>query len=142
MQNIEAAVRECEQSTSGEICVTVEPALHLGRLLRGQTARERALEVFAQLHVWDTAQNNGVLIYLLLADRDVEIVADRGIDAKVGAEGWQRICAQMEAAFAAGRYAQGLVDGVHAVGAELGAHFPLGPEHGDRDELANRPIVL
>ena len=70
----------------------VEGALDGAPLFRNQPARERALDIFSQLRIWDTAHNNGVLIYLLLADHDVEIVADRGIDAKVGADGWEKIC--------------------------------------------------
>ncbi len=82
----------------------VEGALDGAPLFRNQPARERALDIFSQLRIWDTAHNNGVLIYLLLADRDVEIVADRGIDAKVGAAGWEKICRAMETDFRAGRF--------------------------------------
>ena len=81
---IEAAIRDCEMTHTGEIRFAVEAALHPLALWRKQTARERAIEVFARLRIWDTEQNNGVLIFLLLADRDVEIVADRGIHRHVG----------------------------------------------------------
>ena len=96
---IEQAIKAGETTHAGQVRFVVEGALDGRPLLRGQSARERALDVFSQLRIWDTAHNNGVLIYLLLADRQVEIVADRGIDAKVGAAGWQKICAGMEADF-------------------------------------------
>ena len=102
----------------------VEGALDGGPLFRNQPARERALDVFSQLRIWDTAHNNGVLIYLLLADRDVEIIADRGIDAKVGAEGWESICRAMEAEFRSGQFERGVIGGIEAVSRELAKHFP------------------
>ncbi len=102
----------------------MEGALHIEPLLRGQSARERAIDVFSQLRIWDTEQNNGVLIYLLLADRDVEIVADRGIDAKVGPEEWERICRRMEAAFRQADFEGGVVGGIREVTRHLVEHFP------------------
>ena len=90
---IEQAIKAGEATHSGQVRFVVEGALDGAPLFRDQPARERALDIFSQLRIWDTAHNNGVLIYLLLADRDVEIVADRGIDAKVGAAGWEKICA-------------------------------------------------
>ena len=140
LQAIESAVRESEARHSGEIRFALETALPLDALLRGQSARERALEVFAQLRVWDTERNNGVLIYLLLADHDVEIVADRGIHAKVGAAGWEAVCRRMEAEFRAGRFEAGALAGIEAAGELLQQHFPA--VAGDRNELPNRPTVL
>src|SRR5216683_2799315 len=99
LERIEQAIKAGETTHSGQIRFVVEGALDGAPLFRDQPARERALDIFSQLRIWDTEQNNGVLIYLLLADRDVEIVADRGIDAKVGAAGWEKICAAMEADF-------------------------------------------
>ena len=96
---IDKAIKASEVLHRGEIRFAVEGALQIEPLFRGQTGRERAIGVFSQLQIWDTEHNNGVLIYLLLADRDVEIVADRGIDAKVGPQEWERICRKMEAAF-------------------------------------------
>jgi uncharacterized membrane protein len=101
--------------------------------------RERALEVFGLLRVWDTEHNNGVLVYVLLADRDVEIVADRGIHRHVGEAAWQRVCETMEAAFRAGRYEQGALAGIEAISALLAGAFPRG---GGADELPNRPVVI
>ncbi|MDE2311183.1 MAG: TPM domain-containing protein, partial [Betaproteobacteria bacterium] len=89
---IERAIRETEAKHNGQIRFAVEAALELAPLLAGQTAQQRALEVFSKLRVWDTEHNNGVLIYLLLADRDVEIVADRGIHTRLGQETWETIC--------------------------------------------------
>jgi uncharacterized membrane protein len=109
-------------------------------LWRGVSARERAVEVFANLRVWDTEENNGVLIYLLLADRDVEIVADRGIHARVGAEGWEIICRAMETQFRAGHFEQGVLDGIAQVSAQLTRHFP-GPDRRG-DELPDKPVLL
>ena len=138
MQAIETAIGVSERTHGGQICFAVETALDPGPLVRGQAARERALDVFAQLRVWDTEHNNGVLIYLLLADRDVEIVADRGIAARVAAAEWEAICQGMESAFRAGRFEQGALDGIRAVGELLARHFP---ERG-ADALSNAPYVL
>src|SRR3954449_5279386 len=112
---IERAIKAGEATHSGQIRFVVEGALDGAPLLRNQSARARALDVFSQLRIWDTAHNNGVLIYLLLADRDVEILADRGIDAKVGAPEWERICRAMEAEFGKGQYEAGVLKGIEAV---------------------------
>jgi len=140
LRAIEAAIRDSERTHAGEIRLAVEPALEIGALLKGQSARERALEVFSALRVWDTEQNNGVLIYLLLADQDVEIVADRGIHAKAGPEAWEAICQQMEAAFREGRMEQGALEGIREVGTLLARHFPSGGP--DANELPDRPVML
>ena len=104
---IEHAIAQSEFGNHGEIRFAVEPALDMLPLVRATSARERAIEVFSQLRVWDTEYNNGVLIYLLLADHDVEIVADRGIDARVGSKKWEVICRQMETSFRQGQQRQG-----------------------------------
>jgi uncharacterized membrane protein len=137
---IDRAIKESEASHRGEIRFAVEGALHVEPLLRGQTARERAIDVFSRLRIWDTEHNNGVLIYLLLADRDVEIVADRGIHRKVGEREWEGICRKMEAAFRQGEYESGVIDGIREVTRHLAEHFP--PIGGDRDELPDKPVVL
>ena len=118
----------------------VEGALDGAPLFRNQPARERALDIFSHLRIWDTAHNNGVLIYLLLADRDVEIVADRGIDAHVGAAGWEKICVDMETAFRAGQFERGVIKGIEAVSQLLATHFP--PQAGGRNELPDAPVVM
>ena len=137
---IDKAIKESEATHRGEIRFVVEGALHIEPLLRGQTARERAIEVFSQLRIWDTEHNNGVLIYLLLADRDVEIVADRGIHEKVGAQEWEGICREMEAAFRQADFKGGVVRGIQEVTRHLARHFP--PIGDDRNELPDKPVVL
>ena len=140
MDRVERAIVAGEATHRGQVCVAVEPALPLARVLRKLSPRERALEVFGMMRVWDTEENNGVLVYLLLADHDVEIVADRGIHARVGDGAWEAICQRMEQAFRDGRFADGVEQGVRDVSALLAEHYPGGRE--DRDELPNRPVVL
>ncbi len=137
---IEAAIRQSEKNHSGEIRFAVEATLDVLPLLRGQSARERAIDVFSRLRVWDTEQNNGVLIYLLLADHDVEILADRGIHARVGAPEWERICREMEQCFREGRFEEGVVTGIRAVDAHLARHFPRSGK--SPNELPDAPLVL
>ena len=137
---IEAAIKAGETTHSGQVRFVVEGALDGAPLFRNQPARERALDIFSQLRIWDTAHNNGVLIYLLLADRDVEIVADRGIDTKVGAAGWEEICKAMETEFRTGNFARGAIKGIDAVSRHLAAHFPR--DGGGRNELPDVPVVM
>ncbi len=137
---IEQAIKASEARHSGQIRFAVEAALDGWPLFQGQSPRERAIEIFARLRVWDTEHNNGLLIYLLLADRAVEIVADRGIHARVGAAQWHAVCQRMEAAFRQGRYESGVVEGIAAVTGLLEQHFPAagrGP-----NELPDKPVVL
>lgn len=141
MRAIEQAIRESERSHHGELRFVVEAGLELPELLRGVTPRARAIEVFSQLRVWDTEQNSGVLIYLLLADRDVEIVADRGIHARVGEEGWHAICRDMERRFRQGAFEQGVVEGIAAISALLQQHFPA-TETDNPNEMPDAPVVL
>lgn len=96
--------------------------------------------MFSQLRIWDTEHNNGVLIYLLLADRDVEIVADRGIHAKVGLEEWERICRTMETAFKQENYQGGVISGIQVVTRHLMKHFPA--SGAGQNELPDKPVVL
>jgi uncharacterized membrane protein len=137
---IEQAIKAGETTHTGQVRFIVEGALDGAPLFRNQPARERALDIFSQLRIWDTAHNNGVLIYLLLADRDVEIVADRGIDAKVGAAVWENICTGMEADFRAGDFERGVINGIEAVSREMAKYFPRtgsGP-----NELPDAPVVI
>jgi uncharacterized membrane protein len=137
---IEAAIKASEATHSGQVRFVVEGALDGAPLFRNQPARERALDVFSQLRIWDTSHNNGVLIYLLLADRDVEIVADRGINSRVGAEGWEKICREMETDFRAGDFEGGVIKGIAAVSRELAKHFPK--SGGGTNELPDAPVVI
>jgi len=137
---IEQAIRVSEQTHRGQIRFVVEHSLDLPDLLRGVTAKDRAVEMFARLHIWDTEHNNGVLIYLLLGDRDVEILADRGVHARVGSQGWETICRAMEDAFRAGDFQGGVIRGIRAAGEHLDRHYPTdGPA---KNELPDRPVIL
>jgi uncharacterized membrane protein len=137
---IEQAIKASEAVHSGQIRFVVEGALDGAPLLRNQSARARALDVFSHLRIWDTAHNNGVLIYLLLADRDVEILADRGVHARVGTGEWRAICAMMEAEFGKGHYEAGVLKGIAAVTRHLVKHFPK--QGGGSNELPDAPVVM
>lgn len=137
---IENAVRVAETQHLGQIRFAIEATLPLAVLFADQSSRARALDVFAQLRVWDTEHNNGVLIYLLLADRKVEIVADRGIHAKLGDATWAIICRAMEYEFRNGNFEQGALTGVQQVAAYLTAHYPQ--EGDESNELPDRPILM
>ncbi len=141
LQAIATAIHAAEQQHGGEIRFAVEGALDLPELWRGLTARERAIEVFSHLHVWDTEHNDGVLIYLLLAERDVEIVADRGIHQQVGAGAWEEVCRSMEALLRDGRFEAAALNGVAGVSALLARHAPLQAAE-KRNELPDWPVVL
>ena len=121
---IETAINASKAAHVGEIRFAVEGALHSTPLFKGQSARERALELFSRLRVWDTEHRNGLLIYLLLADRAVEIVADRGINARVNSHEWDSICHTMETALKRGDYEGGMIGGIQAVTQLLIKHFP------------------
>jgi uncharacterized membrane protein len=140
MATIEQAITASEREHRGEVRFAAEAALDVPALFAGQSARARAIDVFAQLRVWDTAENNGVLIYLLLSDHDIEIVADRGINARVQPEDWEAICKDMEAALQRGEFQAAIIAGIEAVSRLLARHFP--PRAADRDELADKPAVL
>lgn len=140
LARIEATIGDAERRHSGQIRFAVEASLHPTAVWKSFTARDRALEVFSLLRVWDTAHNNGVLIYLLLADRDIEIIADRGIHEHIGAPAWEAICQEMESAFRAGRFEQGVVVGIERVSRHLETHFPQSGT--TSNELPDRPVVL
>lgn len=137
---IEAAVRESETRHRGEIRFAIENSLAPSRVWRGVSGRERAIEMFSTLRVWDTEHNSGVLIYLLLADHDIEIVADRGIAARVDAAAWEAVAQTMEAAFRNGAFEQGALAGIARISDLLAEHFP--PAGHNPDELANRPVIV
>ena len=140
LANIEAAIGDSELIHNGEIRFVVEAALHPLQLMHGVKPRQRAIELFSQLGMWDTAHNSGVLVYLLLADRDVEIVADRGIHNCVGTKGWEKICKQMEAAFRQGQFQAGALNGIAQIGEMLQQHFPA--EAANENELPDTPMIL
>lgn len=146
LQRIAAAITASEVTHRGQVCFAVESALPVGVVLSGHDARSRAREVFARLSVWDTAANNGVLMYLLLADRHIEIVADRGLDARVSAEQWRGVCQWMEERLKAGEPEAAALQGVAAVSALLAEHFPRadGVDDGldSGNELPDLPQIL
>jgi uncharacterized membrane protein len=140
LQHIEQAIAASEHLHAGEVRVVIESGLPLSCILQGMSPRQRAIQLFGQLNIWDTEHNNGVLVYLLLADKDVEIVADRGIHQHVREQGWQQICQQMEGMFRSGQFEQGVTHGITAIGQHLAVHFP--PEATPRNELCNHVLVL
>ncbi len=140
LKRIEAAIRQSEAAHRGELRFAVEAGLHLVPLFRGVTPRQRARQVFAQLDVWDTEHSSGVLIYVQLMDRRIEILADRGISAKVGQHDWDAICRRMEDAFRERRFEQGALDGIREITALLGRHFPA--RGVNPNELPDKPVVL
>ena len=142
LEAIERAIAASEQSHSGEIRFAIESSLDPLDALRGHAPRARALQLFGELGVWDTEHNNGVLVYVLLADRDVEIVADRGLNGRVSAAEWTAACSAMEAAFREGRHEAGALEGLQRIGALLAREFPVAAGSRNPNELANRPIVL
>jgi uncharacterized membrane protein len=135
---IEQAIADTEKTHGGEIRVALEASLEPAELFRDLAPRERALQAFAQLGVWDTELNNGVLIYVLWADHDVEIVADRGFNGRVSAQQWSDVCQRMEQLFSQGAAAQAIIAGIQAAGALISQHFPAV----DRNELPDRPVLL
>lgn len=137
---IEAAIRGAEEAHSGEIQFAIECSLDCWKLVRGVSARDEAIQAFAELQVWDTERNNGVLIYVLLAEKDIEIVADRGYTGLIGEAEWREICVVMEQAFTSGDYLGGSVAAVEAVSKLIANHMPHDPD--DIDERPNRPALL
>jgi uncharacterized membrane protein len=140
LARIERRIAESEARHSGEIRVCVEAGLPLGYLRRNASARDRAIALFGKLRVWDTENNNGVLIYLLLAEHAIEIVADRGLLPHADAATWERIMATMQTAFKEGRFAAGIEQAVDAVDALLVRHFPLAEGAVNPNELPDAPL--
>jgi uncharacterized membrane protein len=138
LERLEARVAGSERRHSGEIRVCVESGLPLSYLWRRATPRDRAITMFGKLRVWDTEHNNGVLIYLLLAEHAIEIVADRGLARRVPAEHWQRVIGAMRGAFRGGRFEEGLAMAIDAVDAMLAEHFPLAAGEANPNELPDR----
>lgn len=142
LERIGHAITDAEARHSGEIRFAMEAALPWSYLRRDAPARQRALMVFSKLRVWDTELNNGVLLYVELADRSVEIVADRGISHKVATAEWESICRTMREHFRRGAYEAGAIAGIQAIGAKLEQHFPLAPGMQKPNELPDRPVEL
>jgi uncharacterized membrane protein len=137
---IQREVAAQEKAHRGEICVVIEAELTSSQLWHDVDSRRRARELFASRGVWNTEENNGVLVYVLLAEKRVEIVADRGITARVDANEWQAICREMERFFAEGRYEEGGIAGVRGVAQLLEKEFP--GHAARRNELPDRPELI
>ena len=140
LAGIEAAVTEGEKKHRGQVRFVVEAELTTAQLWHGLSARQRAIDVFSQLRVWDTEENSGILIYVLLADRKVEIVADRGIHRHAGDERWHAICREIEHHYRKADFLTGSVRGIEKVSAELAHYFP---EHGaHKNEQSDKPVMM
>ena len=145
LNTIEQAITHSEARHTGEIRFVVESGLDIYEIIFNKTPRARAIELFSLLHIWDTEHNNGVLIYLCLADHDVEIVADRGIDQHVGYARWDAICHDMEVKFKRGEFEGGVLQGIAAIGAEMEKYFPERENSTSKrrkNQLSNKPVVM
>lgn len=142
LERLTQRVRDSERRHSGEIRICIEAGLPLSYLWRHAPARERAIMMFSKLRVWDTEHDNGVLIYLLLADHAIEIVADRGLNRIVGDVAWQSMAARMSAAFKAGRFEEGLASALEQVDALLLQHFALAEGERNPNELPDQPVIV
>lgn len=143
LDHLQSTLAAGEELHTAQVRFIVEADLDLLAVWRGQTPRERALELFAQYHLWDTAANNGVLVYVQFADRAVEIVADRGCNGRISAEEWGAVARGIRDAFATGRYIAGAVAGLEVVSLLLARQFPR--QAGDAasgNELPDRPVLL
>ena len=142
MKAIEAAIAASERQHASQLRFVVEVGLPLADLWRGVSARERATEVFSRLRVWDTEHNSGVLIYVQLIDRRVEILADRGIAARVEQHEWDAICRGMEQAFRSKDFQRGVVGAIEKASKLLISHFPSSSGNDKFNELPDAPVVL
>lgn len=141
LARIERAIAESETTHGGQVVFAVESSLPLARVHNRVTPRQRAIELFGLLRVWDTEHNNGVLVYLLLADQDVEIVADRGVADPQADVQWQAICKDIERACAQRRAVEGVIAGIHASAAVIAKRFAYDPSAA-RNELSDKPVIL
>jgi uncharacterized membrane protein len=142
LERITAAITASEARHTAEICFAVESALPLQAVWAGADARQRAIDAFSELRVWDTRANNGVLLYLLLADHRIEIVADRGLDGRVSPQQWRGACQRLEERLRAGEPEAAVLAGIEAMSALLVEHFPRVAGEEDSDELSNSPNIL
>ena len=140
LKDIEMAVKRSEHLHRGELCFAIENTLAPSWVWRGMSARQRATEVFSNLRVWDTDENSGVLIYLLLADREVHIVADRGIDRLVPQAEWDSVAQAMQKAFRQGDFRRGSLEGIERITIMLATHFPADADN--PNELSNKPVIV
>ena len=140
LMRIEQAIAQSEMTHSGQIRFIVETSLSPMALYHRQSARERAIEIFSLFQVWDTAENNGVLIYLLMADHDFEIIADRNIHVKAGQDYWVRVCKEMEILLKSQQFEEGVLLGIKQIHEVLRQHYPA--EVITPNELPDQPIII
>jgi uncharacterized membrane protein len=140
LDSIERAIKASETRHGGEIGFAIETSLDLPALIHGTTARDRAIKAFSDLRIWDTAANNGVLIYILLAEKDIEIVADRGFGPCVQPSEWERVCDHLRQTFKEKQFEKGSLQAIEEVTEIIARHFPHTP--GDINELPNRPAII
>jgi uncharacterized membrane protein len=140
LKDIEMAVKQSERQHRGELRFAIENTLAPSWVWRGMSARQRAADLFSNLRVWDTEENSGVLIYLLLADKEVHIVADRGIARRVPQIDWDAVAQAMQKAFRLGDFRRGSLEGIERITIMLATHFP--PEADNPNELANKPVIV
>lgn len=137
---IEVAIQQSESHHSGELRFAIENALTTRQIIQALSSRQRAVQVFSDLRVWDTEENSGVLIYLLLAERTVHIIADRGINKKVAQSEWNAIVQAMQTEFQQGDFQRGSVTGIEQITVLLARHFPANPDN--PNELPDAPVIL
>ena len=142
LEEITRAIATAERGHRGEICFAVEASLPARAVLGGLDAATRARQVFGELNVWDTELNSGVLVYLLLADHRIEIVADRGYHGRVDEAQWRQACDTIAAGLREGQPKAGVLRAIDLVSAQMQRHFPRGEGEHDKDELPNRPHFL
>lgn len=140
LRTIQEAVSASERKHHGELCFVFEATLPLFEVLRDRPLRARALDIFSELRVWDTEHNSGVLIYIQLLDRRVEIIADRGINAEVGGDFWEGVCRRMEASFQRGDFEAGCLHALEEITAILSAHYPVGTAS-NPNERPDHPLL-
>ena len=141
VQRIAQRVAQSEQAHSGQVRVCIESSLPASYVMRDATARDRAVAMFGKLRVWDTEHNNGVLVYVLLVERAIEVVADRGVAARVPQEQWDGIVTRMQSAFSDARFEDGLLRAIDEVTAVLTAHFPREAGQAQANELPDEPVL-
>ena len=142
IETLRQAIVKAEQGHQGEIRLVIEHQLPLSLILKKSTARQRALQWFSDLHMWDTENNTGILLYLLLNEKKIEIIADRGIAAQVSQEQWNHICLELQNQISAKQILTGLTTSIHQFGQLLSQHFPHVANENNPDELSNTPIII
>ena len=140
LEAIQAVITEGERQHRAEVLLIVEPALDAQAILNGMSARERARELFSDYRVWDTEENCGVLVYVNLADHQVEIVADRGVGRAIAVNQWEAVCRTMTNGFARGDYQGSVIAALRELNELLRQYYP--DDGSSRNQLADKPVLL